>query len=59
MEHIDLESQSGICCCFWPYQYPFQLTESSETYREMQKTLEWLSHLVYIPKITLFGYSVA
>jgi len=23
----------------------------------MQRTLEWLSHLIYIPKITLFGYS--
>jgi hypothetical protein len=25
----------------------------------MQEKLEWLSRLIYIPKITLFGYSGA
>jgi len=22
MEHIDMESQSGICCCLWPDRVP-------------------------------------
>jgi hypothetical protein len=44
---------------FGPIKYPFQLTEKFETNGQMQKKLEWLSHLIYIPKITLFGYSGA